>query len=571
MNVLKSHLRITIRTLLSTGTSQREIERLTGVDRKTIRRYEQAIATDAGGNSPGVATGYDGCESAVLGEQIPPPRPSARPPKLARSACEEHRAWIEEQLALGRNAQSIYQDLVERFAFTHRYNSVKRFVRSLRARDPERFDVLDSLPGEESQVDFGLGAPTLHRRGKYRRPYLFVMTLKYSGKAFRKVVWKADQQTWARLHEEAFRAMGGSVAYVVLDNLKQGVIKPDLYEPHLNPVYAAMLAHFSAVADVARVADPNRKGAVERAIQHTQDTALKGRRFESIEEQNAWLSHWEERWAAPRIHGRKKRQVLAMYLEEKPHLKALPLEPFRYFRQETRTVDDAGLIAVDASHYSALPAALYSEVTVRIYEREIEILDANGTVLRRHDKSARKGAYVLPEEDRLFNPSRETARLIGKVRKIGPHCAQLARDIFDRLGRPGQKAIYGLSNLTRHHSGEDIERACEQVLRLSRPSYQVLKRILTATAAAKEARAAADKNTLQQHGDHIRAIEEYQRFFDQHSQLPLPVSDPPTTPPTIGAENDEHVDPGTTPLAAGAAPLGHDHNARGARHAGRNS
>jgi hypothetical protein len=125
--------------------------------------------------------------------------------------------------------------------------------------------VLDSLPGEESQVDFGLGAPTLHRRGRYRRPYLFVMTLKYSGKAFRKVVWKADQQTWARLHEEAFRAMGGSVAYVVLDNLKQGVIKPDLYEPRLNPVYAAMLAHFSAVADVARVADPNRKGAVERS------------------------------------------------------------------------------------------------------------------------------------------------------------------------------------------------------------------------------------------------------------------------------------------------------------------
>ena len=145
---MKSHLRITIRTLLSTGTSQREIERLTGVDRKTIRRHERAIRADAGANSPGVATGSEGRESELLGEQIPPPRPPARPPKLARSACEQHRAWIEEQVALGRNAQSIYQDLVERFAFTHRYNSVKRFVRSLRARDPERFDVLDSLPGE---------------------------------------------------------------------------------------------------------------------------------------------------------------------------------------------------------------------------------------------------------------------------------------------------------------------------------------------------------------------------------------------------------------------------------------
>jgi transposase len=122
--------------------------------------------------------------------------------------------------------------------------------------------VLDALPGEESQVDFGQGALTRVANGKYRRPYLFVMTLKYSGKSFRKVIWKADQESWARLHEEAFRTFGGSVQYVVLDNLKQGVIKPDLYEPAINPVYAAMLAHYGAVADAARVADPNRKGSV---------------------------------------------------------------------------------------------------------------------------------------------------------------------------------------------------------------------------------------------------------------------------------------------------------------------
>jgi hypothetical protein len=38
-----------------------------------------------------------------------------------------------------------------------------------------------------------------------------------------------------------------------------------------------MLSHYGVVADTARVADPNRKGSVESAIQHTQSTALKGR------------------------------------------------------------------------------------------------------------------------------------------------------------------------------------------------------------------------------------------------------------------------------------------------------
>ena len=84
MNVLKAHLRITIATLLANGATQREIERRTGVDRKTIRRYAA--------NSPGVATG-----SAEAVGQIPPPRPPA-PVSPTPSACEPHRAFIEEQV-----------------------------------------------------------------------------------------------------------------------------------------------------------------------------------------------------------------------------------------------------------------------------------------------------------------------------------------------------------------------------------------------------------------------------------------------------------------------------------------
>ncbi len=523
---MKPHVRITIATLLQAGKTQREIARVTGVDRKTIRRYAREA------NSPGVATGSEAENlqpAGTDGFENPPPRPPALAPVSApvsapaatTSACETHREWIEAQVALGRNAQSIFQDLVEQHGFAHRYNSVKRFVRALKAREPERFDVLESLPGEEAQVDYGQGALTRLPNGRYRRPWLFVMTLKYSGKSFRKVAWKADQQSWARLHEEAFRTFGGSVQYVVLDNLKQGVIRPDLYAPELNPVYAAMLAHYGAVADPARVADPDRKGTVESAIQHTQSTALKGRKFESIEDQNAWLAHWEERWAAPRIHGRKKRQVLQMFAEEKPALKPLPAERFRYFKQETRTVDDSGLVQVLQSYYAAAPAPLFSEATVRIYDHDIEILDAAGTVLRRHPRSAERGHFELPDAERIFNPSRKTALIIGKVSKIGPHSAKLAREIFARLGRPGQKAIYGLSNLPRRYAREEIERACERVLTLSRPSYQALKRVLEQRAAQQAARAAADQPTLQQTGSHIRAIEEYRDFFEQHAAQPI--------------------------------------------------
>ena len=509
---MKAHLRITIETLLSCGASHREIQRRTGVDRKTIRRY--ALAS----KSPGVATGS---EDAT--EQTPPPRPPAPPGEAAAasragpSACEPHRTWIESQLVLGRNAQSLYQDLVEQHGFEHRYNSVKRFVARLKARAPERYDVLEFRPGEESQVDYGQGALTRWKTGHYKRPNLFVMTLKYSGKSFRKVVWKTDQEIWARLHEEAWRSFGGCCQYVVLDNLKEGVIRPDLYEPELNPVYAAMLRHYGVVADPCRVGDPDRKGTVENAIQHTQGTALKGRRFDAIEEQNTWLSHWEERWAAPRIHGRKKRQVLEMYREEQPHLRPLPLEGFRSFKPGTRTVDDAGLVQVEGSYYAALPARLHSVVQVRIYPREIEILDTAGGVLRRHAKSERKGQFVIGEKDRIFNPSRETARLLEKAGKIGPNTEQLARRLFAHLGRPGQRALYGLTHLPRTYTRADIEAVCTRFLGAECISYAAIRRALERQAEAPPAAAPV----LVQEGPAIRAIAEYQSFWEAHTQTPL--------------------------------------------------
>lgn len=500
---MKPHLRTTVETLLARGETQREIAKRTGVNRRTIR----AIAA----KRSGVAA-----DSASPSDQTAPPRPPATV-KQAESRCEPFRSFIEQALAQGRNAVAIYQDLVDEHGFTHGYNSVKRFVRTLRTREPERFDVLDSLPGEESQVDYGQGALTRKPDGKYCRPYLFVMTLKNSAKAFRKCVWKTNQETWSRLHEEAWRSFGGCTRYVVQDNLREGVISPDLYEPRLNPVYAAMLEHYGVVADPCRVRDPNRKGTVENAVKHTQNTALKGKRFESIEEQNAYLANWEDRWAATRIHGRKKRQVMEMFLEERPHLKPLPVESFRYFREVARTVDDAGMVQIDSSYYSALPARLYSEVKVRVFDRSLEILGADGSVLRRHEKSERKGSMNLDPADRIFNPSRDTARLLARLAQVGPHAAELGQTLFRAQGRQGHRVLYGLANLPKSYPRDDIEAVAQEALASGYHSYSGIKRSLDLRAAAREAAAPQ----LKQSGEEIREISEYSAFFDKNTSKPM--------------------------------------------------
>jgi hypothetical protein len=80
------------------------------------------------------------------------------------------------------------------------------------------------------------------------------------------------------------------------------------------------------------VADPDRKGKVESGIGHAQKTPLHGQRFERLEQAQTYLDRWETHWADTRIHGTTKRQVAAMFTEERPALQALPVEPFRYYR-----------------------------------------------------------------------------------------------------------------------------------------------------------------------------------------------------------------------------------------------
>ena len=474
---MKPHLQTTVWTLLEAGASQREIQRVTGIDRKTIRGYQKRFATAAPANSPGVATG--------AARQVPPPRPSACgvPSPLSAvaaassSACEPHRAFIEAQLSLRRNAMAIYQDLVDHHGYAGAYNSVKRFVGKLRHRAPEQFDRLAFVPGEEMQVDYGEGALTrVPGTERWRKPRLFVATLRFSRRSYRCVVWRSSQEVWARLHEQAWRYFGGSCRYVVLDNLKEGVLKPDLYEPELNPVYAAALAHYGVVADPARVRDPNRKGTVENAIGHTQATALKGRRFESIEEQNDFLLHWETKWAAVRIHGSERRQVQAMFEEEKPHLQPLPLLGMQYFTEAQRTVCDDSCVRVDHSSYAARPAPIGTKVLVRVFERRIEIRElCTKALLRTHTRAERPGTVVLPADERVFNPSRETLHILAQAKAVGVDAARLCELLFAIEGRVGQRKLWGIVSLAERYPRRLVNAACAGALADGIYSYRHVK------------------------------------------------------------------------------------------------
>jgi transposase len=487
------------------GWSLRRIQKSTGIRRETAAVYlrEAGVALRPPGGWGRAAPAKPANEVTTDPEPPKPAQEASADPLAAKpanavttdfgaelaappsrnssaSACEVHREAIEIALSQGRNAVAIWQDLVDVHGFAGAYESVKRFVRKLRGRpSPEARVVIETAPGEEAQVDYGSGPMVRDSdTGKYRRTRLFVLTLGYSRKSIRLLIFRSSSQTWAELHEKAFRRLGGVTRVIVLDNLREGVLTPDIYDPTLNPVYRDMLQHYGTVALACRTGDPDRKGKVERGVGHAKNTPLKGRRFESLLEAQTYLDQWEDRWADTRIHGTTKRQVSGMFAEERPALQPLPIEPFRYYRYGERTVHLDGCVEVEAAYYGAPPGWIGRHVQVQWDAHQVRLLDpATGQLLREHLRQGR-GGHHIQDQDRPKKTPLGTLALLNRADKAGKQIGALCRGMHGKEGQTAVRRILGVLSLVKKYGPATVEEACAAALEMGVCKYRFVRRYL---------------------------------------------------------------------------------------------
>jgi len=314
--------------------------------------------------------------------------------------------------------------------------------------------------------------------GKYRRMRLFVMTLGYSRKSVPLLVFRSRSQIWAELHEKAFRRLTGVTRVVALDNLREGVLTPDIYDPAINPLYRDVLQHYGAVALPCRVADRDRKGKVESGVGHAQKTPLKGLRFESPEAAQTYLDQWEARWADTRIHGATKRQVAVMFAEERPTLLPLPVEPFRYYQYGERTVHLDGCVEVEAAYYGLPPGWIGRLVKVQWDALHVRIMHpGTGQLLREHIRQKR-GWYRIRNEDRPKRMPFSTAHLLGRAGRAGTQIGALCNAIYQQQGEVGIRRILGVLSLAKKYGTATVEDACAAALEIGVPEYRFVRRYL---------------------------------------------------------------------------------------------
>src|SRR6267143_475999 len=506
-NVLSEEKKQQVIALGKLGWPLRRIEQATGVRRETAGAYLKAAgigvrppgawgrrapakpANEVTPDSEAVILSTDQLAAAKPANEVTPDSAAlfspnqglpAGHPERPTSACEPYRELIEQGLRRGRNGKAIWQDLVSDHGFSGSYQTVKRFVRKLHgAALPEAVGIIQTAAGEEAQVDYGSGPMVRDpQSGKYRRTRLFVLTLGYSRKSVRLLLFRSSSHVWAELHEKAFRRLGGCPRLVVLDNLREGVIVADIYDPTLNPLFRDVLAHYSVVAMPCRIKDPDRKGKVEAGVGHAQKTPLKGLRFENLEEAQAYLDRWEARWADTRIHGATKRQVAVMFAEERPTLLPLPIEPFRYYQYGERTVHLDGCVEVEAANYGAPPGWIGRRVQVQWDARQVRLMNPQtGELLREHLRQAR-GGHRIKDEDRPKKTPLGILQLLDRAGKAGAQIGALCRGMHQAQGDTAVRRILGVLALAKKYGPASVDNACAAALEVGVGDYRFVRRYL---------------------------------------------------------------------------------------------
>ena len=483
-NFIKVSLQETIYNLYDRGWSNRRIARELKINRETVARY-LALRSNPAISTPGfLEQTQPKCTDSTSGSKgaidLKPAISTSGKSGGRKSLCVTFEGVINAKLELGLKAQRIYQDLVHENGFLGSYQAVKRFVRKLRATEPQRVFRMECQPGEEMQVDFGLGAPIEDRQtGKTRRSWVFRAVLSFSRKGYSEAVFYQNTETFIRVLENAIRAFGGVPLMLNLDNLKAAVLKADWFDPELNPKLADFCRHYRINVVPCRPRTPQHKGKVERGVAYVCGNALKGKKFNALAEENFHLAWWESNIADQRIHGTTCKQVAASFELERPYLQPLPVSLFPCYQEARRNVHRDSYVEVQRSFYEAPPEYIGRQVWVRWDGRCVQIFNDRMEQLQIHTRIEPGKFSRCLGAGGFSAPVRSSCKYwVNRAAVLGERCGEWAQSAVDVRGPEALRSVMALCGLIKTHSASSLNTACAKAIKNGTYRLKDIKRLL---------------------------------------------------------------------------------------------
>lgn len=374
------------------GQNISEISKALGYDRKTIRKYLNYHCRPSVENQD-VMPGLDAIRLSI---QQSPGRP-----KEKQDILQPYKQEIEELISEPKNRlkpKSAFEVICLRHDLSAKvsYSSFKRFIRKTHLHKSQKNITcrFDYEPGSQLQIDYAkCGLINDPATGKGRTVYAFIGSLSFSRHKFVEYVFKQDQTSFIESHIRMFNFFGGVPLTVKPDNLKTGVIKPDLYDPRINRAYAEMAEHYGIFIDPCRVASPKDKGIVERDVQTVREEFRKMLAVNNtltLSEANKAIRHWLVNTYGMKKHGTTNEQPYLLFNKtEQPLLRPLAAEPFEISEWFNSKVNPDHYIQIktkasgEVKCYSVQTEHIGKVVQVRATRRLIQIY-CNEEMIKQH-------------------------------------------------------------------------------------------------------------------------------------------------------------------------------------------
>lgn len=461
------------------GLGKREIGRICSVSHSTVGKYIEK-AKEAGLSWPLPEDIDETALERLLSGAETCRRTSSRPlPDFE----ETHREFRRKGVTLQLLWLEYREKHPEGYGYTQYCEHYHRWLKSLDLSLRQQYRA-----GEKLFVDFtGTTVPvTDPLSGEVSQAEIFVAVLGASNFTYAEAVPSQSLPHWVGAHVRALEYFQGVPEVVIPDNLRSAVSRACRYEPDVNPVYQAFAEHYGTVVIPARVRKPKDKAKVEAGVLLVTRwilAALRNHTFFSLHELNRKIKELLERLndRTFRKLPYSRRQLFESL--DRPALKPLPLQRFRYTDYRKPTVSIDYHIDVEGHLYS-VPYQLSGKLTEAFLSADTVEVFYKGRRIVTHQRSALRGAFTTLPEHMPKSHQRylgwTPSRLIRWAEKTGPATAGLLGEILSRKPHPEQgfRSCLGILRLCKTYSPERVEAASQRALHLRAFSYRSVKSIL---------------------------------------------------------------------------------------------
>jgi len=449
------------------GQKIAHIASVLGHDRKTVRKYIAKV-----GNHCADSKEHSGrVPSDILPEL--PGRP-AKKQDLLKPYIDEIKKLITNT-SNSLKPKTAFEVICVRHNIAGKvsYSSFKRFVRTNRITIfPDTSTCrIEVEPASQVQVDYGkAGLLPYPLTGKRRNVYAFIGTLSFSRHKYVEFVFRQNQQSFVNSHVKMFHTFGGVPKTIAIDNLKAGVIKPDLYDPRLNRAYREMAEHYNCFIDPCRVASPKDKGKVERDVQTVREQFRKLIAINphiTLDEANTAIKKWIITEYGTKKHGTTNQKPYALFTEtEQPLLLPLPMEPYEAALWKEAAVHPDHYIQVNKKAYSIPHPYVGKKVWVKLTHNLVQVY-YNDQLIKQHTIASgfrQTDFNDFPDNVRHALDTGMPKYLCDKAACIGVNFEKLVRSILTPHAFLNLRRAQGIISLANNYPAELIEQAAEAAL-----------------------------------------------------------------------------------------------------------